>query len=172
MFKVVTCTLLVTPPHAVKQIAPCSNTFGSTCTFSCQTGYTSSKGNVTRTCLASEKWSGSDISCTGIQTLSRLLSLMKTQKYGTSSLKPKDRFWGPYNYYLCDTDDSLSSKVLLGTEFDTNVHITPTPVIRTPLSVLCPFIWFVSMLRLVNYVSIIKHFHVSVLCLAMLSLIH
>ena len=77
-----------------------------------------------------------------------------------------------YNYYLCDTDNSLLLKVLSGTEFDTKVHITPTPAIRTPLSVLRPYVWFVSMLRWVNYVSIIKNVHVSVLCLAMLSLKH
>ena len=35
-----------------------------------------------------------------------------------------------YNYYLCDTDNSLLLKVLLGTEFD----ITPTPAIRIPPS--------------------------------------
>ncbi|XP_073229635.1 sushi repeat-containing protein SRPX-like [Porites lutea] len=64
--QIVTCTPLVTPPHAVKQIAPCPNTYGSSCTFSCQTGYTSPKGNVTRTCLASGKWSGGDINCTDI----------------------------------------------------------------------------------------------------------
>lgn len=108
LFKVVTCTPLVTPPHAVKQIAPCPNTYGSSCTFSCQTGYTSSKGNVTRTCLASGKWSGSDINCTGIQTSSPLLSLRKTKKYGTTSLKHRDGYsWGPYNYYLCHTDDKI-----------------------------------------------------------------
>ena len=39
-----------------------------------------------------------------------------------------------YNYYLCDTDNSLLLKVLLGTEFDTKVHITPTPAIRIPPS--------------------------------------
>ena len=64
-FSVVNCPQLTTPPKAVLLTVPCTSTYGSNCSYSCQTGYTSLTGNVTRTCLSSGNWSGSDIRCTG-----------------------------------------------------------------------------------------------------------
>ena len=61
----VTCPAVVTPIKAVLLTPSCKSTYGSRCTYSCQTGYTSSTGNVTRTCLASGQWSGNEIICKG-----------------------------------------------------------------------------------------------------------
>ena len=65
---VISCPSLVTPPNATKLTPSCASVYGSSCLYSCQTGYTSSSGNVTRTCLSSEQWSGNDINCTGNKT--------------------------------------------------------------------------------------------------------
>ena len=64
-FSVINCPQLTTPPKAVPLTVPCTSTYRSNCSYSCQTGYTSLTGNVTRTCLSSGNWSGSDIRCTG-----------------------------------------------------------------------------------------------------------
>ncbi|XP_068714407.1 uncharacterized protein [Montipora foliosa] len=65
--EVIFCPPLVTPTRASLLSASCNNSYGSNCSFSCQTGYTSSTGNITRTCLSSGQWSGSDITCTDSQ---------------------------------------------------------------------------------------------------------
>ena len=65
---VISCPSLVTPPNATKLTPSCASVYGSSCLYSCQTGYTSSSGNVTRTCLSSGQWSGNDINCTGNET--------------------------------------------------------------------------------------------------------
>ena len=64
----ISCPLLVTPPKAIKLTPSCASVYGSSCLYSCQNGYTSSSGNVTRTCLSSGQWSGNDINCTGNDT--------------------------------------------------------------------------------------------------------
>ena len=61
----VICPPLVTPPKALLLTLSCGSTYGSSCRYSCQSGYTSFTGNVTRTCLLSGQWSGNDINCTG-----------------------------------------------------------------------------------------------------------
>ncbi|XP_067041700.1 uncharacterized protein [Acropora muricata] len=65
--QVISCPSLVTPPKATKLTPSCASVYGSSCLYSCQTGYTISSGNVTRTCLSSEQWSGNDINCTDSQ---------------------------------------------------------------------------------------------------------
>lgn len=64
----INCSQLVTPPRAVLLTVPCTRTYGSSCSFSCQSGFASSIGNVTRTCMASGQWSGNDIICTDVQS--------------------------------------------------------------------------------------------------------
>ncbi|XP_044165691.1 low-density lipoprotein receptor-related protein 4-like isoform X3 [Acropora millepora] len=61
---VISCPSLVTPPNATKLTPSCASVYGSSCLYSCQTGYTSSSGKVTRTCLSSGQWSGNAINCT------------------------------------------------------------------------------------------------------------
>ncbi|KAK2557468.1 Low-density lipoprotein receptor-related protein 6, partial [Acropora cervicornis] len=63
----ISCPLLVTPLKAIKLTPSCASVYGSSCLYSCQNGYTSSSGNVTRTCLSSGQWSGNDINCTDSQ---------------------------------------------------------------------------------------------------------
>ena len=65
---VISCPSLVTPRNATKLTPSCASVYGSSCLYSCQTGYTSSSGNVTRTCLSTGQWSGNDINCTGNET--------------------------------------------------------------------------------------------------------
>ena len=57
--------MLDSPPKSVLLTIPCVRTYGSKCSFTCQTGYSSLTGNVTRTCLASGLWSGNSIDCSG-----------------------------------------------------------------------------------------------------------
>ena len=61
----VICPPLVTPPKSLLLTPSCGSTYGSGCRYSCQSGYTSFTGNVTRTCLLNGQWSGNDINCTG-----------------------------------------------------------------------------------------------------------
>lgn len=61
----VICPPLVTPPKSLLLTPSCGSTYGSGCRYSCQIGYTSFTGNVTRTCLLNGQWSGNDINCTG-----------------------------------------------------------------------------------------------------------
>ena len=65
---VINCPVLDTPPKSVLLTIPCVRTYGSKCSFTCQTGYSSLTGNVTRTCLASGLWSGKSINCSGRMT--------------------------------------------------------------------------------------------------------
>ncbi|KAL9960419.1 hypothetical protein ACROYT_G033874 [Oculina patagonica] len=60
----VVCAPFNIPPRAVLLSPSCGNTYGSNCVFGCQSGYGSTDGNVTRTCLNSGKWSGNPINCT------------------------------------------------------------------------------------------------------------
>lgn len=62
---VINCPVLDSPPKSVLLTIPCVRTYGSKCSFTCQTGYSSLTGNVTRTCLASGLWSGNSINCSG-----------------------------------------------------------------------------------------------------------
>ena len=62
---VINCPVLDSPPKSVLLSIPCVRTYGSKCSFTCQTGYSSLTGNVTRTCLASGLWSGNSINCSG-----------------------------------------------------------------------------------------------------------
>ena len=64
-YLVIKCPALSIPSRAILLTTPCVATYGSNCSFSCQTGYLSSRGNVTRKCLLSGKWSGNSINCTG-----------------------------------------------------------------------------------------------------------
>ncbi|CAH3197501.1 unnamed protein product, partial [Porites evermanni] len=61
------CPLLATPPKALLLTPSCGSTYGSSCRYSCQSGYTSFTGKVTRTCLLNGQWSGNDINCTDTQ---------------------------------------------------------------------------------------------------------
>ncbi|KAL9960408.1 hypothetical protein ACROYT_G033860 [Oculina patagonica] len=63
---VVTCVHLSIPPRATLLNPSCGNTYGSNCVFGCQSGYGSTNGNVTRTCLQTGQWSGNSINCTDI----------------------------------------------------------------------------------------------------------
>ena len=65
---VINCPVLDSPPKSVLLTIPCVRTYGSKCSFTCQTGYSSLTGNVTRTCLASGLWSGNSINCSGRMT--------------------------------------------------------------------------------------------------------
>ncbi|XP_015761127.1 PREDICTED: uncharacterized protein LOC107340287 [Acropora digitifera] len=62
----ISCPSLVTAPNAIT-LTPCASVYGTSCLYGCQTGYSSSSGNVTRTCLSSGHWSGNDINCTDSQ---------------------------------------------------------------------------------------------------------
>ncbi|KAL9960422.1 hypothetical protein ACROYT_G033877 [Oculina patagonica] len=63
---VVTCVPLSIPPRAILHYPSCGNTYGSNCVFGCESGYGSTSGNVTRTCLQTGQWSGNPINCTDI----------------------------------------------------------------------------------------------------------
>jgi len=54
------------PPGATLLTLSCGNTYASSCVLGCQSGYVSSAGNVTTTCLKSGQWSGNPINCTDI----------------------------------------------------------------------------------------------------------
>ena len=74
-FLVINCSQLITPHKGILLTVPCKRSYRSNCSYSCQPGYASLIGNVTRTCLSSGKWSGSSIKCTGSTLTTIILNI-------------------------------------------------------------------------------------------------